>query len=757
MAQDKIADLHQWTDEAAILASKYVNSTSRHIFLTGRAGTGKTTFLHHIRKHTHKNTIVAAPTGIAAINAEGVTLHSLFQLPFGSFIPSDQYRPDNPPDFEINTPQSMHRQLKMNATKRNMLTKLELLIIDEVSMLRADLLDAIDSILRRMRRSPNQPFGGVQILFIGDLNQLPPVIKDPEWQVLNQYYETLFFFGARSLQDEDPVYLELEHIYRQSDPAFIGILNNLRDGALTKQDIAKLNQHHRPDFVPSDGDGYVFLTTHNYKADRINRAKLDKLPETEFQYNAQVEGKFDERAFPVDEVLTLKKGAQVMFIKNDVSGESRFFNGKIGFVDELRDEDVRVIFDDGSDPVWVDTHIWENKRYTLDKETNQIKEKVVGKFAHFPLKLAWAITIHKSQGLTFDKAVIDVSQAFAAGQVYVALSRLTSLDGLVLTSPFRWQAMAREAALDDFIERQSNVQSLAAPLKEAASVYLGEAVKEAFIFVDLLTAIYFHIRSYDKDATRSEKQRHLPWAESLRKDLGPVKTVADKFLQQLSSILEAEPTDEYAYLQERIQAAKQYFDPILIEFSERIGQHAATLQKTKKGVKKYIRELKEVELHFYDCRQKIAKALSLIQAYRSDSELTRAMLDIPRHNGVVAAGKAARPEKKSEKKSKIDTKIITLELFDQGRTVKEIAEERSFKSQTIENHLAYWIEDGKLDISRMVADDALAEITKAIDHLDTPFLKPVYEYFDGKYDYATLRFAAAFHKRTLEGEVGPKN
>ncbi len=739
----------KWKDDAAFMASRYINRTHCHVFLTGRAGTGKTTFLHDIRRHTHKNTIVAAPTGIAAINAEGVTLHSLFQLPFGAFIPEDAIFGDRAPAFEINTPRTLHRQLKMNATKRKMLQKLELLIVDEVSMLRADLLDAIDHVLRRMRRRP-QPFGGVQVLFIGDLNQLPPVIKDAEWQILNQYYDTLFFFGARSLQDRPPVYLELEYIYRQTDPVFINILNHVRDGQVTQADTERLNRQHRPGFTPSAGDGYVFLTTHNRKADQINGAELGNLPDREYHYKALVEGVFDEHTYPVDAVLTLKKGAQVMFIKNDVSGESRFFNGKIGTVDELRKDDIKVRFDDDTESVWVEPHTWENKRYTLDKTTNEIQEKVVGTFVHFPLKLAWAITIHKSQGLTFDRAVIDVSRAFAAGQVYVALSRLTALDGLVLTDPFRWQGHRQDPALASFAARKNTTNELKSGLSNAASEYLGHAARDAFDFSGLWAAIHQHIRTYDKDANRSQKQQHLPWARTLKEDLAPVRTVAAKFINQVDAIFRTTPLDD-AFLAERVQAAVDYFDPLLKGFSDRIGQHAGRMKKTAKGVKKYLRELDELELQFYDCRQKIHKALDLVRSYRSDRELTRSDMAIPEHSGavsVVKRGPSIKTAGKSgKKKEKIDTKTITLQLFEQGKTIDEITAERSLTRQTIQGHLAHWIENGTIPVSRLVTDDALADITAAIDYLQTSYLKPVYDYFDKKYDYSTLHFAAAHHRR----------
>jgi hypothetical protein len=738
-----------WTDNAAVMASKFVNSTNCHVFLTGRAGTGKTTFLQDISRRTHKSAIIAAPTGIAAINAEGVTLHSLFQLPFGAFIPAEQYIGEEAPTFELNTPQTLRRHVKMQASKRNMLKKLELLIIDEVSMLRADLLDAIDTVLRWVRRQPRLPFGGVQILFIGDLLQLPPVVKDPEWAVLAHYYNTLFFFGAQALGEKPPVYLELEHVYRQSDEGFISILNNLRDGDLTGQDIARLNRHHQLDFKAAPGDGYVYLTTHNHKADRINEAELQKLPGQTFEYHAAVEGTFDARTFPLDTVLALKKDAQVMFIKNDPSGEQRFFNGKIGRVKSLREEGVQVGFSDGTPAVWVESYKWENKRYTLDNETNEIQEKVVGTFAHFPLKLAWAITIHKSQGLTFDKAIIDVSQAFAAGQVYVALSRLTSLDGLALTAPFRWTAIPREPALSEFIRQKIAPQNLETCLKTESLTYLESMAREAFDFSPLWSEINYHVRTYNKDAAHSKKQTYLEWARALQADFRPVKAVGDKFLKQLDRILSTSPDNDLSYIKERVEAARGYFEPLFADFSERIGRHMAELSKQQKGLKKYIRELQDLEPLFYGQVQKIYKAMDLIAAIRSGEELTKAGMNVPARGNSPPSGQG-EGKKAPQPKKKPDTKTVSLQLFDEGRTVEEIAKERSLAVTTIQGHIAHWVEQGEIDISRLLSQAALDEIAAAFKQLETNYLKPVHEFLEGKYDYGMLKYAAAIIRRKNE-------
>ncbi|MBC2717064.1 MAG: AAA family ATPase [Desulfobacteraceae bacterium] len=746
----------QSNDKAAAMASKFVNSTNRHVFLTGKAGTGKTTFLRDISRLTHKNTIVAAPTGIAAINAEGVTLHSLFQLPFGAFIPSDHYQGEQAPAFQLNTPRSLHQQLKMYASKRNLLKKLELLIIDEVSMVRADLLDAVDAVLRRVRRRQDMPFGGVQVLFIGDLQQLPPVVKEAEWQVLKQYYPTMFFFGAQVLQDRQLLYIELEKIYRQTDKEFIGVLNHLRDNQMTQQDVDTLNRYYKPGFSPAsgdrygDGDGYVYLTTHNYKADRVNKDELQKLPAGEFKYNAEVEGTFDAHVYPVDPVLVLKKKAQVMFIKNDPSGEGQFFNGKIGKVEALNDSGIKVAFSDGAPSVWVEKYTWENKRYTLNKKNNEIEEKKVGAFVHFPIKLAWAITVHKSQGLTFEKAIIDVSQAFAAGQVYVALSRLTSLKGLVLTSPFRLKDMPQDAALQEFAGLKRDTSSLDEQLQSASTTYLCEEVMRAFDFSGLRTEFDYHLHTYTKDAGRSEKQKSLDWAKSIYSDLKPVKQVGDKFLKQLNRILQTVSSKDYQHLQERVCAAKNYFEPILNEFSKKIAKHVAELTTQKKGVKQYIRELQDLDLMVYGQLQKIYKSISLIDAFIRDTELTKVSVDKPPRRDVVLT--AGVSKKKAKKKDKPDTKAVTLQMFNNGKTIKDIAVERSLAVSTIASHLAWWIEQGEIDIKQLMPQSVIDEILAAFKKLDTIHLSPVKKMLNHKYDYGQLKLVAAFlnHRQLLD-------
>jgi hypothetical protein len=759
----------QWNDNAAAMASRFINSTGRHVFLTGKAGTGKTTFLRAISHSTHKNTIVAAPTGIAAINAEGVTLHSLFQLPFGAFIPSDHFQGDEAPAFQLNTPRSLTRQMKMHGAKRNLLKKMELLIIDEVSMLRADLLDAIDVTLRRVRRR-SESFGGVQILFIGDLMQLPPVVREAERQVLEPYYPTLFFFAAQALSAEPPLYIELEKIYRQSDETFIRLLNNLRDNQLTRQDVDTLNRYYQPGYSPDAADGYVYLTTHNCKADRINSGKLEKLPGKTFKYSAVVDGKFEQNIHPVDHVLALKKNAQVMFIKNDPSGEGLFFNGKIGKVAELTAKDIKVEFSDGTASVWVEKYTWENKRFELNKETGEIEEKVIGTFVHFPLKLAWAITVHKSQGLTFEKAVIDVSQAFAAGQVYVALSRLTSLDGLVLTSPFKHQGLRQEAALSEFARLKNDADMLEQGLLDASTSYLREEVMLAFDFKGLGMDLDFHLRTYTKDEIRSEKQKSLGWAQSLQSDLKPVKEVGDKFLNQLDRILQPGTITDRKFLKERVAAAQNYFEPLLNGFSKKIADYVAELKSSKKGVKQYIRELQDLDLLFYGQIGKIYKAMALVDAAIDNKELTKSGISMPARNNAVAHAvngydpdryESASGERRYKKvpgkdkpKHSPDTREITLEMFNSGKSVHEIASERSLKISTILGHLAYWIEEGEIDIEQLMPKDVLDEIAAAFKKTGKPGLSAVKKLLNHKYDFSMLKLVLAFLKQQQWADPG---
>ncbi|WP_300565008.1 AAA family ATPase, partial [Flavobacterium sp.] len=443
---------------------QFINQTQRNIFLTGKAGTGKTTLLREIIKTTHKNVVVVAPTGIAALNAGGVTIHSMFQLPFAGFIP-DNSAPQFSDFVKFETKQTLARHFKMSGLKKSVIRNMELLIIDEVSMLRADVLDAIDFMMQSVRKKKTA-FGGVQVLFIGDLMQLPPVIRDEEWKILRNYYNGKFFFHSHVIQLNPPLYIELSKIFRQTDDVFISVLNNLRNNQISTNDVQILNQYVKPNFDLKQNKGYITLTTHNAKADGMNAKALAELDGKLVQYQPEIIGDFPEKIFPVDENLQLKIGAQVMFVKNDLSPEKRFFNGKMGLIKSLSEEEILVHFTDENKTITVEKYEWENIRYTVNADTKEIEEEVLGTFVHYPIKLAWAITVHKSQGLTFDKAALDVSQVFLPGQAYVALSRLRSLEGLVLLSPLQMNGISSDIDVMDYAENKANEEILANSLEQ---------------------------------------------------------------------------------------------------------------------------------------------------------------------------------------------------------------------------------------------------------------------------------------------------
>ncbi len=737
--------MHVSSEHILLLAARFVNQTSRTIFLTGKAGTGKTTFIRDIVSRTHKNTIVAAPTGIAAINAGGVTLHSLFQLPFASFIPLEKTFSDPHPSVALHTPKTLLQAFQMNKAKRNMLRELELLIIDEVSMLRADLLDAIDVILRHVRYNRNQIFGGVQVLFIGDLLQLPPVVKDEEWRHLSAYYKGMHFFNAKVLQDQPPLYIELDKIFRQSDPVFIQLLNNLRDNCCSHADFELLNKHFIPDFGQTEYDGYVLLTTHNRIADAKNLETLQKIKEPSFQFEAMIEGDFSEYLYPVDKKLVLKHGAQVMMLKNDYSGEQRFFNGKIGRVSSLKKDEIVVSFTDGSDPVTVEPYTWENKKYTLNKETNAIDETVVGRFKHFPLKLAWAITVHKSQGLTFEKAIIDVENAFAPGQIYVALSRLTSLDGLVLSSPIPRNLLQPDASLNEFSTLRTETRQLQSLFVQETRQYLQSFISQAFDFSHLTRELSYHLASYNKDENRSLKQHYKQWASGILQSTMPLQQTAQSFTRQIQTILVKEAED-YPYLLERLNAAKDYFEPRLQSLSDKVYAQILDLG-SEKGIKKYKTDLYELDALFQRQIQMIYKAQSLLEATLSNGEFTKSNLQRVVPVNKLKREKGSKPQRKAkpkkENKEKIDTKAVSFDLYQNGKTIEEIATERSLSRTTIEGHLAHYVRLGTLGVKNFISPQRLQAIRKLVDELETVNLAPLKEELDDSYSYTEIRMAVS--------------
>jgi ATP-dependent exoDNAse (exonuclease V) alpha subunit len=404
------------------IAAHFINSTNSPVFLTGKAGTGKTTFLRNLIELTHKSHVVLAPTGIAALHAKGVTIHSQFLLPLGGFLPTREPEGNFGTNANFYTQYTLGKRHNLNSARKNVLKSVDLLIIDEVSMLRADVLDAIDYRMKSVKRNFNEPFGGAQVLMIGDLFQLPPIVKDHEWQLLGKFYKSMHFYEALALKASGMVYVELDQIFRQKDEKFIHILNNLRNNKTTAEDISFLNKFYKtPEEIKTLKDT-IIITTHNFKAEEHNQKELESLKTKSHFFEANVEKDFPENLFPLPKSLELKEGSQIMFIKNDTSGLSDFFNGKMAFVKTINGEKVTVVMADNHLEYTLKREVWENKKYAVNDATKELEEQVIGTFEQYPVKLAWSVTVHKSQGLTFDKAIIDVGQAFAAGQVYVALN-----------------------------------------------------------------------------------------------------------------------------------------------------------------------------------------------------------------------------------------------------------------------------------------------------------------------------------------------
>lgn len=531
-----------------LLADDFVRYTNCNIFLTGKAGTGKTTFLHTLQENPSKRMIVTAPTGVAAINAGGVTLHSFFQLPFGPFVPGSD-------TFERNK----RRQFRFSKEKRRIIQSLDLLVIDEISMVRADLLDAVDAVLRRHRRN-DRPFGGVQLLMIGDLHQLSPVARHDEWQLLQQYYESVYFFSSKALARTELVTIELQHIYRQSDVRFIKLLNLVRDNRLDSSSMAELNQRYIQDFTPDDDQGYITLTTHNSSADSINRKRLQTLTEKEHVFKAEIFGDFPEQMYPTPADLVLKERAQVMFVRNDPSGDKLYYNGKLGKITDISGKAISVRCPGDRDEIVVEPISWENIKYTLNRERREITEDTVGTFEQYPLKLAWAITIHKSQGLTFDKAIIDAEASFTHGQVYVALSRCKTLEGMVLSSPISPRGVETDEAVLDFDENALQNPPTAHQLQEAKISYQQQLLLECFDFQQVRNRLNYLVRLVLGNAGVVQVSGVADIGQLEKTAREDIFVVSENFRQQLLALFKPGSLPESdPYIVERIGKASLWF------------------------------------------------------------------------------------------------------------------------------------------------------------------------------------------------------
>lgn len=519
----------------------FVENTGRSIFLTGKAGTGKTTFLKTVMERSRKRPIVVAPTGVAAVNAGGVTIHSFFQLPLSPFVPGAK----------------VESKFDFSQEKRKIIASMDLLIIDEISMVRADLLDAIDAVLRRYREH-GQPFGGVQLLMIGDLGQLTPVVTPEDEQMLRPYYDTPYFFGSKALQQISYVTIQLSHIYRQQDASFISLLNEVRKGQPSAEALERLNSRYQPRFVPRPEEPFIRLTTHNNQANHYNESELQKLPSRAYTYHAKIEGTFPDYSYPTAETLVLKVGAQVMFVKNDPTGNHQYYNGRIGRVTEASENRLSVYCESDAEAIEVEPLKWENTRYTLNEKTREIESEVLGTFQQLPLRLAWAITIHKSQGLTFERAIIDANQSFAPGQVYVALSRCRTLEGLVLASPLEARAIINDQRVDSYIAGQeSEAERSIRQLPMLKQEYERHLLLQLFDFRHILYRQESMVRIFSEFFYHSHNMLTKMHDQALLDLRQRIITIADKWRQKIQA-LPIESLHETDFL-DRIKRSAEYF------------------------------------------------------------------------------------------------------------------------------------------------------------------------------------------------------
>lgn len=659
----------------------FVEHTGISIFLTGKAGTGKTTFLRTLKEKSSKRSIIVAPTGVAAINAGGMTIHSFFQLPLSPFVPEANFK----------------NRFDYSKEKRKIIRTLDLLIIDEISMVRSDVLDAIDSVLRRFREH-EKPFGGVQLLMIGDLQQLTPVVTPEDEVILQRYYDTSYFFGSKALRSISYVTIELTHVYRQQDEEFITLLNNIREGQVSETDLKRLNERFNPNFEPEVGSDYIRLTTHNKMAESYNEVQLHNLPSKACTFIAEADGNFPEYNYPADFKLTLKRGAQVMFIRNDNNG--RYYNGRIGHVTHIDNEKILVLCPGDDKEIEVQQETWENTKYSLNEKTKQIEAEVQGTFKQYPLRLAWAITIHKSQGLTFEHAIIDAQSSFAAGQVYVALSRCKTLEGLILASPISSSAIINDNQVMNYISHQTEeaAKSIAA-LPTLKAEYYRQLLLELFSFTDLKVcedALYRVLTEYFYK---------YPKIITLHK----------------MAIID---------LDERIMSISSKWKGIICNMTTDQLHEDDFLQRMKKGALYFHSQLTEIFSHLLDMTKgvqsnnKIAykrfdnNYADLLQTYVVKHELLGRIMEkgfsinsylTAKQEAILNSleEKTGRNRKNKIKETtpkvpKISTGEVTFNLFKTGKSIEEIAKERNLTPATIQGHLIPYIQKGEIKLNEVI-------------------------------------------------------
>jgi len=754
----------QTISEAARYTLRFINQTNRSIFLTGKAGTGKTTLLREIIRTTHKNTVVVAPTGIAALNAGGVTIHSMFQLPFAGFIP-DNSDPHFSDTVKFETKLTLRRHFRMSGIKKSVIQNMELLIIDEVSMLRSDLLDAMDFMMQSVRKN-RQPFGGIQVLFIGDLLQLPPVVKDEEWRTLRKYYHGKFFFHSHVVQQNPPLYIELSKIFRQTDDRFISILNNLRNNTITQQDIETLNAFVNPDFDLKANSGYVTLTTHNSKADAINSQSLIDLQGKIFQYKPEIIDDFPEKIFPVEENLQLKIGAQIMFVKNDLSFEKNYFNGKMGIVKSLSEAEILIHFPEENKTIQVEKYEWQNIRYTVNPITKEIEEDVLGTFVHYPIKLAWAITVHKSQGLTFDKAALDVSRVFLPGQAYVALSRLRSLEGLILLSPLRMNGIVNDQDVMEYSMNKAEDAILENTLQQETKFFIRNYLKSCFDWNELAQEWRNHQFSYNEEASKSEKSKSASWAKNQAEVVWKLLEPARKFTNQIDSLFNNEDID-LQFVSQRINAAYDYFFSSMDNLVHELLWKLEEVRRIKK-VKSYFDELMALEELQTKAVLRLMKAKLLVETVASGIEISKETLQseamksykINKYESIREQFKTVNvtliedekdidryaSKKKGKKEPKKSTVQETYDLWLQNNSVKEIAAARKLTQTTINTHLGKLLETKTITLSQILPQDKIEELEMAFKGYTEETLNGLKEQYGNKFTWDDLKLFRASQK-----------
>lgn len=728
-------------------AVAFVNQTNKHLFLTGKAGTGKTTFLKYIKENTFKKIAVVAPTGVAAINAGGVTIHSFFQLPFGPFVPADK---SGWGGFsgEINNRESLLKNLRLIRSKRQVIQELDLLIIDEISMVRADLLDAVDTVMRHVRKQPLVPFGGVQI---GDLFQLPPVAKNEEWNILKQYYRSPFFFDAQVLAHVPPLFIELKKIYRQKDEVFINLLNNIRNNCCSARDLEILHHQFNPDFVAAKKENYITLCSHNYKADAINQHELNNLPGKLYTYEATITGEFYEKSYPAEKQLQLKNGAQIMFIKNDKGENRKFYNGKIGTVVRIEREKIVINFPDEKDELEIEQEKWQNIRYNYSNDKDSLEEEELGTFTQYPIRLAWAITIHKSQGLTFEKAIIDAGASFAAGQVYVSLSRLTSLQGLVLKSRILPDSIMTDNRVIEFVRHELAEDDLQQTLEKEQKAYVTLTLLQSFSWEKVLEAVQINVENYEQRQI-PDKEICIEWANRLLVKVNEQKDVADKFKKQLEYLFTTSDPDGYQKLYERTKAASKYFVEDMESKLLQPAKNHINETKVKQKVKRYVKELQELIVLFERKKLQLQQALQLAEALKNATKITELLCLVEQNKKVQPVLLTEQNTEHTTKPEKGESSRMTLQMFKQGKSIADISAERGFAISTIEGHLAGFITSGEVDILDLIDNTTLKKLMAMIDAEPEITFSAIKEKIGKEVSYGTIK-AVLNYQNLVKKEV----